>query len=261
MTESVSVREPDLEGFYKPCIIIPVYNHEHAIGIFLEQLLVHRLPVFLVNDGSSDTCKQILEQLEQKYSTVFLVNLPVNQGKGAAVKKGFQVANEKGFSHALQIDADGQHLANDVEKFLAESRRHPEAVISGYPIYDESVPAHRFYARYLTHVWICINTLSLKIKDSMCGFRFYPLKPICELVNNSNIGNRMDFDSEILVRWVWRKGKIINLPTRVSYPLDGVSHFQMWRDNVLISKMHTRLFFGMLIRFPVLIYRRLVTND
>jgi hypothetical protein len=161
-----------------------------------------------------------------------------------------------GFTHALQIDADGQHDASDVPKFVAAGRDHPRHVICGIPVYDASVPRARLYGRYLTHVWVWINTLSLRIRDSMCGFRLYPLAPVTRLVAEETIGRRMDFDSEILVRLFWRDVAVISVPTRVTYPSDGVSHFDVWRDNVRISRMHTRLFFGMLRRAPRLLWRR-----
>ena len=250
--------EPPTVDEWKPCIVIPVYNHEQAIGGFARQILSSGLPVFLINDGSSAECCAVLQALAGQHSAISLINLPKNIGKGGAVKQGLLAALEQGFSHALQVDADGQHSAEDIERFLIECRNQPEAIVAGYPVYDQSVPAYRFYARYLTHVWICINTLSFKIKDSMCGFRLYPLKQACELIAREKIGNRMDFDSEILVRWVWRDGKVVNIPTKVSYPLDGVSHFELWRDNVLISRMHARLFAGMLLRLPRLLYKRLL---
>ena len=138
-----------------------------------------------------------------------------------------------------------------------DSAEHPDAVISGCPVYDQSVPKGRLYGRYLTHVWVWINTLSLQIRDSMCGFRVYPLAATLALLNRAQIGRRMDFDVEILVRLHWQGVPIRNRPTRVIYPEDGVSHFQLWRDNARISKMHARLFFGMLLRMPQLLWRKL----
>lgn len=242
---------------FTPCIVIPVYNHEEAVGTILLQLLPFGYPVLLVNDGSRPSCQATLESLAASHANVDLLQLPVNRGKGAAVKAGLQHAHQRGFSHALQIDADGQHSPADVERFMSAGQQQPEAIICGCPIYDDSVPALRYYARYLTHVWIWINSLSFSIKDSMCGYRLYPLPKSIALLNAEATGNRMDFDSEIMVRWVWRRGQVVNLPTAVSYPLDGISHFAPWRDNYLISKMHAKLFFGMLLRAPKIVSQRL----
>jgi len=169
---------------------------------------------------------------------------------------GLREASRLGFSHALQVDADGQHDLQDVRRFVECSRAHPDAVICGYPLYDDSVPKGRLYARYLTHVMVWINTLSLQIRDSMCGYRLYPLAPVLALIESAKIGKRMDFDSDILVRLAWRGQPMQWLQTRVRYPLDGVSHFRMFHDNVLITSMHTRLLFGMLLRSPLILWRR-----
>lgn len=118
------------------------------------------------------------------------------------------------------------------------------------------MPKGRLYARYLTHVWVWINSLSLQIPDSMCGFRVYPLPPTLALIDAVKLGKRMDFDPEILVRLAWRNQPMRWLPTKVHYPADGLSHFRLFHDNALISKMHTKLFFGMLLRAPAILWRR-----
>jgi glycosyltransferase involved in cell wall biosynthesis len=242
---------------FNPCIVVPVYNHEHAIGAVLAGLLRHGVPCMLVDDGSSDECAAVLDTLAlDNPGRVTLVRLTPNQGKGAAVLSGVRRAAELGFSHVLQIDADGQHQTGDVPKFLAQARAHPEAIIAGHPVYDESVPKARLYGRYATHIWVWINTLSFDIKDSMCGFRVYPVAPVNALAARHAIGVRMNFDTDVLVRLFWDGLQVINLPTRVSYPADGVSHFRVWRDNVQISWMHTVLFFGMLPRIPRLLARK-----
>ncbi|AZD19823.1 glycosyltransferase family 2 protein [Pseudomonas chlororaphis] len=240
---------------HNPCAVIPVYNHEAAVPTVVDALLASGLPCVLVDDASSPACAAVLEQLAER-EQVFLVKLAVNQGKGGAVMAGLREASRLGFSHALQVDADGQHDLRDVDNFIATSRAHPEALVCGYPQYDASVPKGRFYARYLTHVWVWINTLSLQIPDSMCGFRVYPLLPVLALIDSVKIGRRMDFDTDILVRLAWRNQPMRWLPTQVRYPVDGLSHFRLFHDNLLISSMHARLFFGMLLRAPLILWRR-----
>ncbi|RMO95435.1 Glycosyl transferase, group 2 protein [Pseudomonas syringae pv. philadelphi] len=240
---------------HKPCVVIPVFDHERPLPNVVKAVRDAGLPCVLVDDASSPACAAVLRQLAQG-DEIHLVCLPVNQGKGGAVMAGFREAARLGFSHALQVDADGQHDLNDIRVFVQKSREHPDALICGYPQYDESVPKGRLYARYLTHVWVWINTLSLQIRDSMCGFRLYPLAPVLTLINRVNIGRRMDFDSEILVRLAWRGQAMRWLPTRVHYPQDGLSHFRPFHDNALISAMHAKLFFGMLVRSPMLLCRR-----
>ena len=232
-----------------------MYNHETAVPAVVDALLAAGLPCVLVDDASSPACAAVLEHLALG-DNIFLIRLAVNQGKGGAVMAGLREASRLGFTHALQVDADGQHDLRDVATFMQVSQQNPEALICGYPQYDASVPKGRLYARYLTHVWVWINSLSLQIPDSMCGFRVYPLAPSLALINSVKLGKRMDFDPEILVRLAWRNQPMRWLPTKVHYPLDGLSHFRLFHDNALISGMHTKLFFGMLLRLPSILWRR-----
>lgn len=243
---------------FRPCLVIPIFNHADSIGSTLRRLAVLQLPTFVVDDGSDARTRQVLAQLAEEHPWVRLSHLPINAGKGAAVMSGMRLAWAAGFTHALQIDADGQHECADVPRFLAMGRETPDAVVSGQPIYDESVPKGRLYGRYITHFWVWIETLSLQIGDSMCGFRLYPLAPTCRLIDREPIPTRMDFDIEIIVRLAWDGVPVRNLKTRVTYPEDGVSHFDMLRDNLRISWMHTRLFFGMLRRLPRLVAQRVL---
>ncbi|WP_233802813.1 glycosyltransferase family 2 protein [Paraburkholderia sp. HP33-1] len=239
---------------FAPCIVIPIYNHKDAIGATVADLAVHGLPIFVVDDGSDEPTQQVLAALARQYAQqMTLLRLPENGGKGAAVMAGLRAARAAGYTHALQIDADGQHDATDVPRFIDAARAELGAVILGRPVYDDSVPKARLYGRYLTHVWVWIETLSLTIRDSMCGFRLYPLALACELIDSVQLPTRMDFDIEILVRLYWRRAAFRSIPTRVTYAADGVSHFDVLWDNVRISRSHTRLVFGMLWRLPVLL--------
>lgn len=250
-----------MSGPFVPMIVIPVYEHGGAIGATLRRLLPHGVPVLLVDDGSGAQCAEVLRDLAAATpAQVSLLRLAENGGKGAAVIAGLREAGRRGATHAVQIDADGQHDTDDVPAFLEQARAHPAAVINGRPVYDASVPRGRLVGRYATHVWVWINTLSLEIADSMCGFRVYPLAPTLALLQRRRVGRRMDFDTEVLVRLYWAGVRVRNLPTRVTYPADGVSHFDLWRDNLRIAWMHARLFFGMLPRLPRLLARRLATR-
>lgn len=231
-------------------LVIPNYNHRGAIEKTLERLEGFELPCYLINDGSDDETRFLLIELAEKYDWVTLIHHPFNRGKGAAVMTGLRTAYADGFTHALQVDADGQHDLNDIPAMLARAESAPEALISGLPQYDDSVPKGRLYGRYITHFWVWIETLSFDIQDSMCGFRVYPLAATEKLFLTQALGERMDFDIEVLVRLYWQGVPVVHLPTRVIYPEDGVSHFQGLKDNVRISLMHSRLFFGMLLRQP-----------
>jgi glycosyltransferase involved in cell wall biosynthesis len=242
---------------FNPCILIPVYDHEHAVGAVLEAVLSHGVPCILVDDGSAPACAHVLDALARAApERVTLVRHAGNLGKGAAVLTGFAQAFRAGHSHVLQVDADGQHCIGDIPRFLKHAEQHPHAVIVGYPVFDATVPKVRLYGRYLTHLCVWLNTLSFDIKDSMCGFRVYPVAKVMALMARQTIGRRMNFDTDIVVRLYWDGLEMVNAPTRVRYPKDGVSHFRMWADNVLIVRMHALLFCGMLRRLPTLLARK-----
>lgn len=241
---------------FNPCILIPVYNHEGPLPKIVARLEPYGLPCILVDDGSRPACALVIQGLAARYPWLRSIRQDPNAGKGRAVKTGLLLAQRLGYSHAVQIDADGQHDLDDLDKFLAAACQAPQAVVTGQPLFDASIPKLRYYGRYLTHVWVHINTLSLDIRDSMCGFRVYPVDTCAELIQTAHLGERMEFDPEILVRLHWQGVEIVSIPTRVGYPEDGVSHFRGLEDNARISLMHARLFFGMLRRLPTLLGRR-----
>ena len=240
----------------KPCIIIPVYNHGETLPGTLQRLSSYGLHTFVVDDGSDAATKQILAELDPELDAE-LLTLAENQGKGAAVQAGIRQAWKNGYTHAVQVDADGQHDLDDLGVLLDEAWKNPDALISGNPQFDASVPASRLYGRWITRFWVWVETLSLRIPDAMCGFRVYPLQPCVNLLDRQKIGPRMQFDIEIAVRLFWRGVPFIAVPTRVIYPAGGISHFHVLRDNWQITRMHTRLFFGMLLRLPMLLLRKL----
>jgi glycosyltransferase involved in cell wall biosynthesis len=235
------------------CFIIPIYNHHQTIGSTVAALQPFKQPVVIVDDGSDLITRQTLQQLAQQYDDITLVTLPHNSGKGAAVMAGMQHAWAAGFTHAIQVDADGQHNLQDIPQLRQLSAQHPQALISGAPVYDDSIPTGRKIGRYITHFWVWVETLSFSVRDTMCGFRVYPLASCIHLMQQVQLGTRMDFDIEIMVRLYWQGVQIHFIPTKVIYPQGGCSHFKALYDNWLISKMHTVLFFGMLKRLPQLL--------
>lgn len=253
-------QHPTEESSYKACFLIPCFNHGATMPTVVSSLHHFELPIIIVDDGSELTTKQFLAPLAE-HSHVTLVTLEQNQGKGGAVKAGIKKAHELGFSHAIQIDADGQHDLEALPTLIEASQAKPQRLISGQPVYDESVPKARLYGRYATHIWVWIETLSLSIKDSMCGFRAYPINQTQAVLSKYDVGSRMDFDIEILVRLYWEGCDIDFVETRVIYPENGISHFDALWDNIKISWMHTRLFFGMLPRAPKLIARHFKSDS
>jgi glycosyltransferase involved in cell wall biosynthesis len=237
-------------------IIIPVYNHGTAVGAVVEKLSSLGLPIIIVDDGSDDETKSCLENIYRSFSLTVPVVLEHNAGKGRAFFEGLKKAEEMGLTHVLQIDADGQHDAGQARFFFEESAAHPEALVCSYPIYDDSAPSIRRKGRVVANTWAKIVTLSPDIKESMLGFRVYPVAPTLNLCRHSYVDFRMGFDIEILVRLHWKKIPVIFHPVGVTYPADGISHFRPVRDNIRISWVYTKLCCGMLFRLPILLARK-----
>jgi len=244
----------------KTCFLIPHYNHGQALTITLKKIEQFQLPCIIIDDGSEQQSQTLLDDLEKKYHWLDIIRLNKNTGKGYAVMTGFIYAKKHGFTHALQLDADGQHDVADVPKFLKLSQTNPSWCISGKPIYDNSIPNSRKHGRKINNFWVAIETLSLALPESMCGFRIYPLAATTEILSSHKFGRGMDFDIEILVRLYWQRVPIAYIPTKVIYPENGISHFKLWRDNLVIAKMHAKLFFSMFLQIPQLIKRQFMNN-
>lgn len=243
-----------------PCFIVPCYNHGKFIEAVLEQLRAYSYPIIVIDDGSDDETAEKLQQLQPNFNLI-LHRHHQNYGKGGAIKTALYLAETHGFSHALQVDSDGQHQLNDIQKLLDYAKFHPETLVSANPIFDNSVPKARYYGRYLTHLWVWLETLSLQIKDSMCGFRVYPVSQTLKLIRNHFIGNKMDFDIEIMVQYYWHYRKVYFIPSQVIYPTDGISHFHQLYDNLRLSRMHCRLLLQFWYHIPSLLMCRSAEKD
>ncbi len=242
---------------FRSCVVIPSHDHWQALPEILNRLREMELPVFIIDDGSGMPAQAVLAALADPQAHVEVHRLEVNRGKGAAVIEGFTRATAAGFSHCLQIDADGQHDLTALPTMLALGRQQPDAVIAGQAVYDESAPLGRVVGRWITHVCVWLETLSFDIKDSMCGLRLYPLTAVTALLaRGKRPGARMDFDTDILVRLHRAGTPVVNHPVHVAYPPGNLSNFRMVADNVRISAMHTRLIAGMVFDLPAMIWRR-----
>lgn len=240
----------------KVCLLIPVYNQPARIGHLVEKLRALRIPCLIVDDGSDEETRKVLDQLNAANEWVHLERRARNGGRGQAMKTAYRFAHRLGFTHALQLDADGQHSPCDVPALLEEACRRPEAMILADPVFDSSAPRARLYGRWVSRVWVWVETLSLDIHDPLCGLRCLPLEPALRVIDRDGCGDKMDFDTELVVRLFWDGVSVVNVKAGVRYFEDGISHFDPILDNLRISWLHARLFFGMLPRVPRLLARR-----
>jgi predicted LPLAT superfamily acyltransferase len=217
-----------------------VYRHAHLLKSIVDPLLALETPLFLVDDGNEKEEAEILEEIA-KNENVHLLRNEKNLGKGAAMFSGFQAAHSLGYSHALQIDADGQHCIDDIPRLFEAASEKPDNLILGTPIFNDSAPKSRVYGRKLTTWMVWLETLSLKVEDALYGFRVYPLKSTIQVMREKNIEKRMGFDPEIVVQMVRSGVDVTNIATPVDYPSDGYSNFNYLRDNSRMVYMHARL--------------------
>jgi polyprenyl-phospho-N-acetylgalactosaminyl synthase len=225
---------------FRPCVVIPTFNNVATLRAVIGEISFSISSIIVVDDGSAQPTRDLVSQLGRE-GLIIAHHRPSNGGKGAAVKDGFQLAHELGFTHVLQIDADGQHDLSQTAEFLATSEANPTSLILGYPIFGADAPAARVRGRKLTNLCVAWQAGRGVIKDAMIGFRVYPLEPALAL---RGLTDRMDFDIEIAVRLAWAGLSVRNLPIGVRYLTaeeGGISSFQPIGDNARVSWLHTRL--------------------
>jgi glycosyltransferase involved in cell wall biosynthesis len=241
-------------------LLIPSYNPGARVFATVSAALREWNPVWVVVDGSTDGSAEGLEAMAAKDPALRVIVLARNLGKGAAVLHGLRAASVEGYTHALTMDSDGQHPADRIAPFMQASQAHPESMVLGSPVFDSSAPALRVKGRKISNWWANLETLWAGIDDSLYGFRVYPIGPLIRVMRRQLWMRRFDFDVEAAVRLSWRGIPPINLPAPVRYfraDEGGVSHFNYWRDNALLTWMHLRLFCGFVLRLPLLAARRL----
>jgi glycosyltransferase involved in cell wall biosynthesis len=197
--------------------------------------------VWVVVDGSTDGSEEVVADMLPQHPGLRLLHQRPNAGKGAAVLLGTEEARRSGFTHVLTMDADGQHPAERIQAFAKLSEAHPEALLLGCPQFGEDAPALRVQGRKISNGWA--NPVAALLRG-FAGTRY---------------ARRFDFDPEMAVRIAWQGVPLLSVPTPVRYLTKaegGVSQFRYLRDNTLLTWMHTRLFFGFLLRLPLLLWRQ-----
>ncbi|WP_428490351.1 glycosyltransferase family 2 protein [Rhodopila sp.] len=224
-------------------VVIPSFNSGRILADTVVAARACWAPVWVVIDGSSDGSDQAVDAMARTDPALRVLRLPRNQGKGAAVRHGLIAAQAAGFSHALIMDADGQHPADRIGAFMATSATAPRAVVMGRPAFGSDAPWIRVVSRRLSNASAALLTWR-RVGDTLFGFRVYPIDALLGVMRTSRGMDRFDFDPEAIVRLAWEATPLIHLPTRVRYPSKGdggVSHFNYLRDNLLLTRMYLRL--------------------
>lgn len=202
--------------------------------------------MIVVDDGNPEPIATKIAALACK--EIVVVRHPNNLGKGRAIASGLAKAADFGFTHALQMDADGQHNLGDVERFIETAKHNPDSLILGAPVFDSSAPRARVWGRKLSVWMVWLETGSRKIADPLCGYRVYPVAATLTVCHSIPIGARMDFDPEIAVRMSWSGVPMVNVSTLVVYSRDEASNFDYLKDNLRMILLHVRLVWERLTR-------------
>ncbi|HEY3861689.1 MAG TPA: DUF2062 domain-containing protein [Verrucomicrobiae bacterium] len=215
----------------KPCVVIPCYNHAATLEAVARAAQAHA-PVLVVDDGSTVPLPDL--------PGITMIRLERHGGKGAALRAGFERALALGFSHAITMDADGQHSARDLPALLAVAREQPNALAAGVrDFYASNCPAGRRRSNRVSTFWFRIET-GVDLRDSQCGFRCYPLALAQRLKIRSGC---YAFELEFMVRASWVGTPIVAVPVQCSYDPHQLrhSHFRPVRDLAHITIMNIGL--------------------
>lgn len=212
------------------CVIIPCYNHGSTLTAVAEAAR-RDFPVIIVDDGSTKPLPNLPD--------CDWVRLSRNQGKGSALRAGFQRARERGYTHAITMDADGQHFPEDLAAMHAAASAQPDAFIVGVrDLVAAGCPGHRQRSNAVSSFWFRVET-GVRLPDTQCGFRCYPLALVEKLRIRSG---RYAFELEFMVRAAWLGTPVLPVPVKCVY-LDGIrnSHFRPVADLTHITAMNIGL--------------------
>ena len=219
----------------KICVLIPTYNNEKTLKRVIDGVLNYTEDIIVVNDGSTDSTKEIL----RSYSHIEVIDLPENKGKGNGLKIGFRKAKELGYNYAITIDSDGQHYPDDIPVFVEALLNEKEDVllIGNRNMSQDGIPKKSSFGNRFSNFWFWFET-GIKLEDTQSGYRLYPLHKIPK----KYFTPKFEFEIEIIVRTAWRHVPVKNVPVKVLYdPAERVSHFRPFKDFTRISILNTIL--------------------
>ena len=216
-------------------ILIPTYNNASKLQAVIDDVYQYTQRIIVVNDGSTDETSIILSQ----YTSIEIIKLKKNSGKGKAMQLGFKRALELKYSYAITIDSDGQHQAKDLEVFLNKIEEFPNSMIVGARdmVDTEGVPSGSSFGHRFSNFWFKLETAK-RLPDTQSGYRLYPLESMKSM---SFFTSRYEFEIESLVRLSWKGVAMHWVPIDVKYPEDRISHFRKFWDFFRISILNSIL--------------------
>jgi len=225
------------------CVIVPTYNNDGTLKRVLDGITEYTDNVIVVNDGATDTTATILAA----YPHLSQVHFESNQGKGMALRRGFEKASADGYRYAITIDSDGQHFPSDLPVFIAEIEQQPvdEAVllIGARNMRQAGIPKKSSFGNRFSNFWYWVET-GIKLEDTQSGYRAYPLKAL-EGVKYFRTG--FEFEIEVIVKAAWEGVEVRNIPVGIHYDQgERVTHFRPIHDFARISLLNTWLIISLI---------------
>ena len=216
------------------CVIIPTYNNHKTLSRIINSVLEQSSNIIIVNDGSTDSTKQIIDT----YSNIHTIHFPINKGKGVALREGIKKARSLNFDYAITIDSDGQHFPSDIPNFINDINTNGDSLIIGSRnMTHADIPKKSSFGNKFSNFWFWFETTN-KLSDTQSGFRLYPLNKIPK----KYFTTKFEFEIEIIVRSAWKGINVKNIPINILYdPNERVSHFRPFKDFTRISILNTIL--------------------
>lgn len=176
-------------------VLIPSYLSANELESFLPSLLSVAPPqsILVVDDGSRDHTEDVCRRFG-----ISCMTHRRNKGKGAALRSGFYELTKRDIAWIATMDADGQHSVNDLPRFIAAARRHPDSglIIGARSRRLGKMPPMRILSNTMTSAALSLLTRSV-ICDSQCGFRFYSRRLLAATTTTCD---RFEMESEIILR-------------------------------------------------------------
>jgi glycosyltransferase involved in cell wall biosynthesis len=242
------------------CVVIPSYNSGPRLEQTVREVMAVWQPVIVVNDGSTDGSADNVIRLAQNEPGLHALAQPRNTGKGAAVFSAFNYAVDKGFTHGVVFDADGQHDAADIPKLMEASKENPLALVMGVPEFGEDAPTSHVLGHALADFFARVESLRPSLGDSLFGLRVYPMLATIRAMKRIRGGRRFDFDTQMAVRLPWLGVPTVKVPAKVRYSSGRTRHFRYLRDNLLLLRVHLGLLLRSIFVWPKLAWRKLTNT-
>ena len=218
----------------KICVLIPAYNEEKRIGPVIEAVKKHGFAVVAVDDGSADGTVNVIRS-----SGAHCVVSSVNQGKGAAIRKGFDWVLKNGYEGVIVIDADGQHDPSELHSFAAAIVAGDADLVIGNRMHDPQGMSLLRRSTNRTMSFIISSIAGQHVPDTQCGYRAFTRKALEKMTLKTD---RFEIESEMILS-AGKNGLCVRSIPIVSVYRDEISRIRPFRDTLRFFKFLFKFIF------------------